>query len=57
LGQIIYPGEEIDNALMQLLETADGDLRTAIVQTMRQRASALTEHRRQHRAAENPPAG
>jgi hypothetical protein len=57
LGQIMYPGEAIHHALMQLLETADGDLRTAIVQTMRQRASAHAERHWQHDVSENPLAG
>jgi hypothetical protein len=57
LGQIIYPGEAIDKALTQLLEGADGDLRTAIAQTMQQRASAHIEHLRQHNAPEEQSAG
>jgi len=40
LGQIIYPGEDIDTALTLLMESADGDLRNAIVQTKQQRTSA-----------------
>jgi hypothetical protein len=40
LGQIIYPGEDIDTALTLLTEGADGDLRNAILQTKQQRANA-----------------
>lgn len=40
LGQIIYPGEDIDSALTRLMERADAELRDAVVQTKQQRASA-----------------
>ncbi len=40
LGQIIYPGEEIDKALTLLMEDADAEVRQAMAQTKQQRASA-----------------
>ena len=40
LGQIIYPGEDIDSALTLLMEDADAEVRKAVAQTKQQRASA-----------------
>jgi hypothetical protein len=42
LGQIIYPGEDIDTTLVRLVERADAELRNAVVKTQQQRARATT---------------
>jgi hypothetical protein len=37
---VVYPGEDVDTALALLMESADAELRNAVIEAKQQRVSA-----------------